>query len=204
MPAIRVALVVEVLRPQALVFLRIDEPLDFLGHPAAVVDLEIFQQALDQAQLVVRIDDLEILRQLRFLPVSPQQAMSEAMKRADPQMVDGHAEQRLDAATHLGRCLVGKRDGQQALRRHALDIDQPGGPVHEHARLAAAGAGDDQRRLGGRRDGLALRIVEGFEYRGDVHEARKFSRIARRFRYDGGCVRFAGGPYFWRQTNPRE
>ncbi len=181
LPAVRVPLVVEVLRPQALVLLRIDEPLDLLGHPAAVVDLEILQQPLDQPQLVVRIDDLEVLRQLRFLPVPPQQAMRQAVKRADPQVTDRHAEQRLDPAAHLGRRLVGECDREQALRRHALDVDQPGGPVHQDARLAAAGAGDDQRRLGGRRDGLALRIVEGFENRGDVHEARKFSRIARVF-----------------------
>ncbi len=179
--AVRVAFVVEMLRPQALVFLRIDEPLDFLRHPAAVVDLEVLQQPLDQAQLVVRIDDLEILRQLRLAPVAPQQAMGEAVERADPQVADGHVEQRLDAATHLRRRLVGERDGEKALGRHALDVDQPGRPVHEHARLAAAGPGDNEGRLRRGGDGQPLRIVEGFEYRGDVHEARKFSRIARGF-----------------------
>ena len=181
LPAVRVALIVEVLRPQALVLLRIDKPLDLLGYPAAVVDLEVLQQSLDQAQLVVRIDDLKVLRKLGFLPVPSQQAMSEAVKRADPQVTDGHVEQRLDTAAHLGRRLVGKRDCEQALWRHALDIDQPRGPVYEHARLAAAGAGDYQGRFCGGRDGLPLRVVEGFENRGDVHEARKFSRIARVF-----------------------
>ncbi len=181
LPAVRVALVVEMLRPQALVLLRIDEPLDLLRDPAAVVDLEVFQQALDQAQLVVGVDDLEILRQFRFLPVPPQQAVGEAVERAYPQVADGHAEQRLDTAAHFRRGLVGKRHGQQALRRDALDIDQPGGAVHEHAGLAAAGAGDNERRLGGRGDGLPLRVVQGFQYRGDVHEARNFSRIARGF-----------------------
>ena len=39
--AIRIAVVVKMLRPQALVFLRVDEPLNFLGYPAAVIDLQV-------------------------------------------------------------------------------------------------------------------------------------------------------------------
>ena len=62
LPAIGVSLVVEVLWTQALVLLAIDEILDFARHPTTVIDLEVFQQALDEPQLVVGIDDLKILR----------------------------------------------------------------------------------------------------------------------------------------------
>ena len=92
------------------------------------------------------------------------------MERAYPEVCDRHVEQRFDAAPHLGRCLVGERDCQQALWRQSLDIDQPGGAMYEHARLAAAGTGDDERRLGRRRNSFALRVVEIFEDGRDVHE----------------------------------
>ena len=58
----------------------------------------------------------------------------------------GHAEQLLDAAAHLAGRLVREGDGEDAVRRDALDLDQPGDAVREHARLAAAGAGEHQHR----------------------------------------------------------
>ena len=166
---VRIALVVKVLRPQALVFLPVDEILNLAWHPAAVIDLEVLQQALDQPQLVVRVDDLKILRQPGFTPVTAQQPVRKAVKRADPEVIDRHVQQRLDAPAHLGGGLVGKGHREQALRRYALDVDQPGGTVDKHTGLAAAGAGNDQRRLGRRGDGLTLRVVQRFQDRGDVH-----------------------------------
>ena len=144
---------------QAFVFLRVDEPLDLLRHPAGVVDLEVLDQPLDQAQLVVRVDDLEILRQIGLAPVSPQHAMREAVKGADPEMLYGQIQQRLDTAAHLRGGLVRERYREQAIWRDLLDFDQPGGAMHEHARLAAAGAGYDERGFGRCSNGLALRVV---------------------------------------------
>ncbi len=48
--------------PQTLVFLRVDEVLDFPRSPPTVIDLEILEQTLDEPQLIVCIDDLKILR----------------------------------------------------------------------------------------------------------------------------------------------
>ena len=59
------------LRPQAFVFLTVNEVLNFARHPAAVIDLQILEEPLDQAQLVVRVYDLEILRQAGLAPVAP-------------------------------------------------------------------------------------------------------------------------------------
>ena len=41
--------------------------------------------------------------------------------------------------------------------------------MREHARLAAAGAGEHEHRRERGRDGLALRVVQGIEEVGDVH-----------------------------------
>lgn len=41
--------------------------------------------------------------------------------------------------------------------------------MHEHASLAAAGAGDDQRGFGRCSNGLTLCVIQFVEDRGDIH-----------------------------------
>ena len=65
------------------------------------------------------------------------------------------------------------------LRRDAADANDPRDAVHEHARLAAAGAGQHERRAIGRRDGLALRVVQRVDDVGNVHRVAK-GRAAER------------------------
>jgi hypothetical protein len=55
-----------------------------------------------------RVEDLEVLRQLRFLPVRTQQAVRQAVEGADPHALRVDLHQLLDALAHLGRGLVGK------------------------------------------------------------------------------------------------
>ena len=88
----------------------------------------------------------------------------------------GTPSMRLDAAAHLARGLVGERHRQDAVRRHVLDLHQPGDPMRQHARLAAAGAGQHQRRRERRGHGRALRVVETAEDGSDVHEGPAFYR----------------------------
>ncbi len=63
--------------------------------------LQALQQALDDAQLIVRINNLEILWHARFNPMTSQQAVRQAVKSADPQVPGGHLQQGLDTAAHL-------------------------------------------------------------------------------------------------------
>ena len=137
-------------------------------------------------------------------PVAPQQPVREAVERADPQVLNRHLEQRLDAAAHLRGGLVREGHGQQALRCDVLDVDQPGCAMHEYARLAAARSGDDEGRLCRRRHGFALGIIQGFENRGDVHEARKCSRNHRELDAPKSGVAPRDRPrerrLYWRQT----
>ena len=169
LPARRVAVVLEVLGAQALVLLRVDEPRHLARHPARLVEAEPADQALDEALLVLGVEDREALRQAGLAPVHAQQPVRDAVEGADPQRCRGQAELRLDARTHLARRLVGEGHGEDAVRRDALDLHQPGDAVREHARLAAAGAGEHQRRGERRRDRLPLCVVQRVEKMGDVH-----------------------------------
>ena len=72
----------------------------------------------------------------------------------------GLADEGHDPLAHLGGGLVREGDGEDLPRPDALDADEVGDPMGQDARLAAAGAGQDQQRPLGRRDGPRLLRVE--------------------------------------------
>ena len=117
-----------------------------------------------------------------FAPVQAQQPVRDAVEGADPHAEPGHAEQLLDAAAHLARGLVRERHGEDAVRRGALDLDDPGDAVGEHARLAAAGAGQHEHGPERGGDRLALRVVQGIQNRGQIHEGAHCTCGPRRAR----------------------
>jgi hypothetical protein len=62
LPAGRVAVVLEVLRSQSLVLLRVDEPRHLARHPAGLVEPLAADQPLDESLLVLGVEDREALR----------------------------------------------------------------------------------------------------------------------------------------------
>ena len=164
-----IASAVDVVRPQTLVLLLIDEALHLTGRPTGLVELHRLEDPLDQTKLVVRIQDLELLRELRVLPVRAQKSMGESVEGADPHPADRHAEHGLDSTTHLARCFVGEGDRQHRVGRHLLHLDQPGDAMDQDARLAGPGAGEHQQITGLGGDGGALSVVEWIEKGGDIH-----------------------------------
>ena len=66
------------------------------------------------------------------------------------------AQQLVDALGHLGGGLVGEGHGQDRVRRDAFLVDQPRDAAGDDARLARAGAGQDEQRAIGSFDGIAL------------------------------------------------
>ena len=171
----RVVAVLQRLRAQALVLLVVDEPGDLARHPARLVESLALEELLHHAQLVLGIEDLEALWQACFTPMQAQQAVRDAVEGADPERAARDAEQPLDARAHLGRGLVGEGDREDAVRRGALGLDQPGHPVGEHARLATARTGKHQHRADGAGDRRALRVVQRREDRGEVHGAAYYA-----------------------------
>lgn len=158
----------DILRAQAFVLLPVDEPLRLAGRPALLVQAQLADHPLDQALLVIAVEDLEILRQPRLTPVRAQQPMGQAMEGPYPHALRADAQQLLNALAHFRRRLVGKGDRQDAVRRSAFDLDQPGDTVHQHAGLAGTGAGQYALASQWSGDRLALGLVEGVEQMGDV------------------------------------
>ncbi|MND94899.1 hypothetical protein D3C80_871350 [compost metagenome] len=154
------------LRADALVLLAVDEPLRLARRPLVVVEAQLADHPLDQALLVVGVEDLEVLRQPRLLPVGAQQAVGQAVEGAHPHAGRADAEQLLDARTHLGGGLVGEGDREDRMRRRILHLDQPGDAMHQHAGLARAGTGQHQLAAEWSGDGLALGIVESTKQKG--------------------------------------
>ena len=75
------------------------------------------------------------------------------------------AQQVADAVFHHARGFVGERDGENGAARDAL-FDQMGDAIGDDARLAGAGAGENEQRAFGREHGFALAFVEFVEESG--------------------------------------
>ena len=153
----------------ALIFRAVDEPGRLSRREARLVEPEALDCAFDQALLVVGVEDLERLRQLRLAPMPAQQTMRDTVKRADREPARAALDQRFGAATHLAGGLVRERDREHRPRRHTLDLQQPTDAVGEHACLAGAGAGKHEVVPGWRGHRLALRRIEFVEKMGNIH-----------------------------------
>jgi hypothetical protein len=149
---------------------RIDEMHQLARRILLVVDVEVLQQALDRRQLVGRIENLELRRQPGLAVVRAQEAVAEAVKGADPHAAGIDRQHRRQARLHFLRRLVGEGHRQNALRPDLPGRDQPGDARGQHARLAAAGTGEDQGVLRRQRDGGELRRIEMGEQIGHESE----------------------------------
>ena len=159
----RIAVILDVLRPHAFVFLRVDEPQNLARHPAGLVQIERLQDLAQEPRLILGIEDLEALRQAGLAPMLAQQPMGETVEGADPQPAARKPQQSFDAPAHFRRGLVGERDREDAVGRCALHLDQPGDPVHQHPGLAAAGAREHERGALRRGHRLPLRVIQAVE-----------------------------------------
>ena len=103
-----------------------------------------------------------------------QQARGHGMERPRRRAVQVGADERLDAARHLARGAVRERQEEDGGRVDTV-LDEARDAVHERARLARAGARDDERRAVGREhDGLLLLVQLA-----PVVDAVAFRRVPR-------------------------
>ena len=127
------------------------------------VALELLQARLGQADLVGLVVDREVRAVAEPLCLAAEDPPAGGVEGEDPDRAGDAAEQALEPRAHLPRRLVRERDREDLVRLHAAGGDQVGDAVREDARLAGAGAGDDEERPFGLHDGLTLGVVQPFE-----------------------------------------
>ena len=132
--------------------------------PALVVDVLRLDHLLQQADLVVGVEDGEAGLEADQLGMAAQDLGRDRVKRAEPRhaLGDRPGEQR-HALLHLARRLVGEGDGEDLPGLGAAGGDDVGDARRQHARLAGAGAGQHQHGPVERLDRLALLRVQPVE-----------------------------------------
>ncbi len=136
-----------------------------------------FHDLLQQAQLVVGIQDGEARRQADQVRVAAQHARAQGVERAEPQAFDRPAEDGADAFAHFAGGLVGEGHREHLARRGAAgqqDMREAGG---QDAGLAGAGAGQHQQRA-----------VDGF-HRGALFVVEAREVVGHAGTRDAGCMR---------------
>ena len=116
------------------------------GGPALLVDVLCLQDLLQEADLVVGVEDREARFEPGRLGVPAQDARGDCVEGAEPGTVGGAADHRLQPLAHLARGLVGEGDREQFRREGAAGREGVRKPGGQDARLPGAGAGQHQDR----------------------------------------------------------
>ncbi len=146
---------------QAAVLPAVDEAGEHARRPALLVDVLGFQQLLEQADLVVDVEDGEVALEAHQLGVAAQDLHADRMEGAEPRHALDHlADHQADAALHLARRLVGEGDRQDLVRPRPPGRQDVRDARGQHARLAGAGAGQHQHRPVQRLDRQPLLRIE--------------------------------------------
>ena len=152
---------IEILRVQPPVFPLVDQTGKHPRRPAFLVDFGGLDQLLEQAQLVVGVENGEIALQADQFGMLAEHFRADAVEGAEP----GHALETLaddccNPLLHLASGLVGEGHGENLAWPGLAREDDMGEPPGEGGGLAGAGAGEDQHRAVGGQHGLALRRIE--------------------------------------------
>ena len=146
LPAGKLVIRLDLIRPRAFFLRIVDQRLQLARWKTICVDVTCLVHPLDQRKLVMHVHDLEQLRQPRVAIVGAQQAVAQAVKSADPHAARVDRRQRREAREHFPGGLVGEGHREHRRRVGLARSQQPGDPRREYARLAAAGACENQCR----------------------------------------------------------
>ncbi len=119
--------------------------------------LRRLDQLLEDAELVVGVEDGEIGLQADQLGMAAEHARGDRVEGAEPRHAfDRAARNGRDARLHFARGLVGEGDGEDLARPGFASRDQMGEPRSQRGGLAGTGAGEHEHRALGRQYRLAL------------------------------------------------
>ena len=147
------------------------------------------QDLLHQRLLVVRVVDDEPSVDADRLAVRAEDPGAQRVERAGLDVAAALTDEADDPFAQFRRGPVGEGDGEDPPRRHAVDPDEIGDPVGQDAGLARPGAGQDEQRALGRRDGASLLRVEGLDDLGGPRLAGGGDRLRVRRRDRDSRVR---------------
>jgi len=133
-----------------------DGALDRGGAVELAIQVELFEDAGDQALLVVLVIDHKAVADPQVRGLAAQDARAGGVKGANGQLGCAFADQAVKARDHLLRGLVGEGDGEDVEGLNAAHADQIGDAVGEHASLARSWPGQDQHRAFDGLHGLGL------------------------------------------------
>ena len=120
-------------------------------------------ELLDDRLLVARVVDREAAREAEVVRLAAQQPGAQGVEGRDPHAPAVAVEQGADAVAHLLGGLVGEGHGEHLVERRVPLLDEVGDAMRDDARLARAGAGENQQRAIDVLDGAALLGIEGGE-----------------------------------------
>ena len=154
---------IEILRVEAAVLPLVDQTGEHPGGPALVVDFLGLDQLLEQANLVVGVENGEIALQADHLGMAAQHFRADAVEGAEPR----HAFETLaddcpDPLLHLAGGLVGERYRENLAGPGFARVDDMGDSPGQGGGLAGPRAGEHQHRALAGEHGLALRRVQSF------------------------------------------
>ncbi len=178
-------------RGQAAVLPALDHPHQPGRSPALGVDALGLHHLLQQAKLVVGVQDGEVGRQPDMLGVAAQHPRAQGVEGAKPQALGGLAEDGADPFPHFAGGLVGESDGEHLVGEGALRQQDMGEAGGQHAGLPRAGAGQHQQRAIDGFDGGALFGVEAGQV---VGGEGRWCRHAAGYRAVRGGVETEGWP----------
>ncbi len=149
---------------KALVLPAVDHAGEQARGPALVVYALGLDQLLQQADLVVGVEDGEVGFQPDELGMAAQDFHADRVEGAEPgHALDLRPHVAADALLHLARGLVGEGHGEDLRGPGAAGGQDVRDARDEHAGLAGARAGQHQQRAFGGLDRVALLGVEALE-----------------------------------------
>ncbi len=135
-------------------------PISVFGLQRLASNSGRFHDLLEQAELVVGVEDGEARGEADQGGVATQHAGAEGVEGAEPEALDRLLQDGADALAHLAGGLVGEGDGEDLAGEGAVGEQDMGEAGGEHARLAGAGSGQHQHGAVDALDGLALLGVQ--------------------------------------------
>ena len=170
---------VDLARGPAAVLPAVDQAGELARGPALLVEVGGLDQLLEDAQLIVGVEDGEIGLEADQLGMAAQHARGDRMEGAEPRHAfERAAGERADALAHFARGLVGEGDGEDLARPRLAGGDEVGEPGGQRGGLAGARAGEDEHRPFGRQHRLALRRVQALQIGGFGMQGRRFRHLA--------------------------